>query len=234
MSMTVVRSRLPPFAKNATSVGIGLRGLVSLELQRFGGPPGSDTQRSTGSATSGDRPDMRDTTNADPIVRGTATPPCGAERVARAAPSTCYCGKALPTPRPTGRPRLTCSSACRRRRDHWLRRLHRREHWISLWEAEEGRRSYPRARLRAELRELRAERHALLLALGGADREPASTRPSAPGDRVHATGADLDFDLDRTSSVIAVALPPPQEPDGATGAGAACHGGHERRIASSN
>jgi hypothetical protein len=99
------------------------------------------------------------------------TPPHGAKPVERSA--ACHCGQVLPAPRSTGRPRLTCSTACRRGRDYLLRRLRRRDEWLDLWRAEEARRGYPRARVREELRQLRAEREDLRRELRGGHPEPA-------------------------------------------------------------
>lgn len=47
-------------------------------------------------------------------------------------PSRCLCGGAL-VQQPVGRPRTTCSPACRRRRDNLVRMLRRREQWLAQW-----------------------------------------------------------------------------------------------------
>jgi hypothetical protein len=73
-------------------------------------------------------------------------------------PGVCLvCGGALPAPRGTGRPRLTCSTLCRRRRDRLNRKIARRQDWIDGWRALGAARQVPRARVRAEVAALRAD-----------------------------------------------------------------------------
>jgi hypothetical protein len=48
------------------------------------------------------------------------------------APRVCACGRSLPAAT-TGRPRTSCSTACRRERDRVGRRLERRLEWQQLW-----------------------------------------------------------------------------------------------------
>jgi len=55
----------------------------------------------------------------------------GAEGFAPFA-SRCPCGAALTQPA-TGRPRRTCSDACRRKLDHLRRKRRRREAWRAEW-----------------------------------------------------------------------------------------------------
>ncbi len=107
----------------------------------------------------------------DEAMTPSSPPACGAERSA-----WCACGQVLPSAT-VGRPRLSCSSACRRQRDAWLKQLRRRTVWLSLWRAEAGGGRYSRSRIRFELQTLQAEQQALALALSGGrdlDREQAA------------------------------------------------------------
>src|SRR5262245_12079006 len=93
-------------------------------------------------------------------------------KVVRRTPARCLCGGELPVPA-AGRPRVTCSPACARHRDHLLHQLHRLEQSLRLWPAELrpcptcGRTYYTRARVRAEVRTLRAEMELLERTLSG-------------------------------------------------------------------
>lgn len=92
-------------------------------------------------------------------------PLCGAKEFRGSAPLFCSCGQALlPT---GGRPRVTCSSACRRRRDGLLKKWHRRREWLAAWRAATGNPLYSRARIRREIHDLRAELSTLRAALLG-------------------------------------------------------------------
>jgi hypothetical protein len=72
------------------------------------------------------------------------------------------CGGDLPAPASTGRPRRYCCTSCRRRGDHLERRVARRRALIAEWQAvrdawRAGDRTYRRAEIRRQLRELKAE-----------------------------------------------------------------------------
>jgi len=69
------------------------------------------------------------------------------------------CGIALPASARTGRPRITCSEVCRRRRDFRHRKIARRRTWLELWRAEEGAR--PPAEIRREMRHIESDIRAL-------------------------------------------------------------------------
>ena len=71
------------------------------------------------------------------------------------APACDSCGAPLLAPRSTGRPRLTCSTACRRARDARTRRIRRRREWIVNWQAAIG--QYPRQFIRRVVRQFREE-----------------------------------------------------------------------------
>ena len=73
-------------------------------------------------------------------------------------PAVCPCGQVLPPPKVTGRPRVTCSTACRRAQDYRRRKVRRLDVAIAMWRAEDGQGGYPRARIRSELAQLRADR----------------------------------------------------------------------------
>lgn len=91
------------------------------------------------------------------------TPIAGAERSALVG--CVQCGQLLPSSKPTGRPRQTCSDACRRQRDYLTRRLRRRLEWIEGWKAIERAGTQPRAHIRSQLAQLRREQQELLEAL---------------------------------------------------------------------
>jgi hypothetical protein len=71
------------------------------------------------------------------------------------------CGRRLPASRATGRPRLTCSQACRRRRDFAARKVRRRELWLAQWHRLAQLGQVPRRDLRREVRNLRQDIDAL-------------------------------------------------------------------------
>lgn len=70
--------------------------------------------------------------------------------------AACFCGRPLPPRRATGAPRVTCSTACLRRRELLERRLMRREVRIADWRAVQGE-TYSATRVRAEVEALRRE-----------------------------------------------------------------------------
>jgi hypothetical protein len=78
-------------------------------------------------------------------------------------PSRCRCGVRLPPPKATGRPRLTCSTACRRARDFQERKLRRVEVAIALWHAERGQGRYSPTQIAEALNLLRGDVAALLV-----------------------------------------------------------------------
>jgi hypothetical protein len=49
-----------------------------------------------------------------------------------ATQNSCACGRPLPQ-QPSGRPRRSCSPACKLRRDRTLRKVERRRAWRALW-----------------------------------------------------------------------------------------------------
>jgi hypothetical protein len=53
------------------------------------------------------------------------------------------CHVRLNPPSRVGRPRLTCSTRCRRQRDFRARKIRRRVGWIANWQAELHGRDYP-------------------------------------------------------------------------------------------
>jgi hypothetical protein len=95
----------------------------------------------------------------------------------RSAPKTCAssarcpCGQLLsPTPStdPTrpGRPRVTCSQLCRRRRDSAIRKLRRRQAWLELWRSLRGDPAYSDRQIRREMAALREDMRELLAQAG--------------------------------------------------------------------
>lgn len=102
------------------------------------------------------------------------------DRGKNARPARCLCGAPMPPRRPTGRPRLSCSLDCARKRDHLIRMVRRREEWLTAWHAEATRAAYTRARIESEVWTLRAELQGLLRVLLGND----GVAPSASSARV--------------------------------------------------
>ena len=82
-------------------------------------------------------------------------------------PYACLCGAVLPPVNSTGRPRLTCTPHCGRRRDHLLRMARRRVEWLAAWHLEEREQNYPRAQVRREVAQLQAELLEVLASLHG-------------------------------------------------------------------
>jgi hypothetical protein len=79
----------------------------------------------------------------------------------------CVCGEALPT-QSTGRPQLTCSKACKTRRDRTLRKVERRRVWIALWRVEARRDGpYKQTEINTAIATLEQEINELMAALEG-------------------------------------------------------------------
>ena len=76
------------------------------------------------------------------------------------------CGQPIASQRASqrvGRPRTTCSEACRRALDHRRRMIAQRVRWIDAWLAEVGRGRYTKKHIEREVRTLREEIRALRL-----------------------------------------------------------------------
>jgi hypothetical protein len=101
----------------------------------------------------------------DRSASGSPVPSVG-ERGAKRFALCAVCRTPLPVPQATGRPRLTCSVACRRRRERAVRKIERRMEWIWAWQAVAAEGAYSRAHVRREIRGLRAELPALYAAAG--------------------------------------------------------------------
>jgi len=81
-------------------------------------------------------------------------------------PTVCMCGQPLPM-QLTGRPRVTCSTRCRRQRELLTRSLERRETWIQEWRAERGGGGYSTVAIDQQVWQLRSEVLELLTRLLG-------------------------------------------------------------------
>jgi hypothetical protein len=68
----------------------------------------------------------------------------------------CVCGARLTQPA-TGRTRVSCSDACRRRRTSLVRQLRRRLAWADEWQQQADRGDVPIVNARREIRALRAD-----------------------------------------------------------------------------
>lgn len=89
----------------------------------------------------------------------------------------CWCGTPLLAPKNTGRPRATCSDACRRTLDFTRRKVGRRQRWVTMWLQEQGLGTYSRAVIRREVAVLRTEIAELLAQLhGNVDIPPRAVR----------------------------------------------------------
>ncbi len=90
----------------------------------------------------------------------------------RHSAARCLCSIPLTQPR-RGRRRVTCSEACRRRRDDLTRKLRRRRVWLDMWRALAVTGGCSRRQARRELAELRTDIRLLECDLAGelGDRE---------------------------------------------------------------
>jgi hypothetical protein len=130
--------------------------------------------------------------------------------------SHCWCGRPLPAPRPTGRPRLTCSPACKVRRDEAPRKIRRRQEWIAQWLSLIGGPDYTKVEIRRAVRELRQEIRELDSVRRGGEllktfqTGPQGGRPSgngAGGDTVSQREAAEQAGMSKRQEVTAVRVP---------------------------
>jgi hypothetical protein len=109
------------------------------------------------------------------------TPQCRryAPRPAPSAPPTSCNVCHAPLPPSHGRPRLVCSSACRRARDHRERKIRRRLAYIAAWQAECDAGRCTRDTARLAIRRIRDDIRRLQAPAAGHDADDRSRTPAA-------------------------------------------------------
>jgi len=98
-----------------------------------------------------------------------AAPTAGILRRRRSHFATCLCGRCVEQP-VRGRRRVTCSEACRLRRDSLTRKLRRRREWLQLWRSVAAAGGCSRNQVRRELAALQRDISAFERALAGREK----------------------------------------------------------------